>query len=70
MIIPVILSGGMGTRLWPLSRALYPKQLLPLVNENTMLQETVLRLDALEGYGPVCCICLPKIGRASCRESV
>lgn len=57
MIIPVILSGGMGTRLWPLSRALYPKQLLPLVNENTMLQETVLRLDALEGYGPLCCIC-------------
>ena len=45
MILPVILSGGAGTRLWPLSRELYPKQLLPLASEKTMLQETVLRLD-------------------------
>ncbi|MDH5712227.1 MAG: mannose-1-phosphate guanylyltransferase, partial [Gammaproteobacteria bacterium] len=44
---PVILSGGSGTRLWPLSRELYPKQLLPLVSDNTMLQETVLRLDGI-----------------------
>jgi len=43
-IKPVILSGGSGTRLWPLSRQLFPKQLLPLVNEHTMLQETVLRV--------------------------
>jgi mannose-1-phosphate guanylyltransferase / mannose-6-phosphate isomerase len=57
MIIPVILSGGSGTRLWPLSRALYPKQLLPLMTENTMLQETALRLAGLEDSGPVCCIC-------------
>ena len=44
MLIPVILSGGSGTRLWPLSRELYPKQLLPLVGERTMLQETVARV--------------------------
>ncbi len=47
MIVPVILSGGAGTRLWPLSRELYPKQLLPLVGEHTMLQETLLRLTGL-----------------------
>lgn len=44
MIVPVILSGGAGSRLWPLSRELYPKQLLPLVGSLTMLQETVERL--------------------------
>jgi mannose-1-phosphate guanylyltransferase/mannose-6-phosphate isomerase len=47
MIVPVILSGGAGTRLWPLSRELYPKQLLPLVGDHTMLQDTVLRLNGL-----------------------
>ena len=48
MLVPVILSGGAGTRLWPLSRELYPKQLLPLVTKHTMLQETVLRLAGLD----------------------
>jgi len=43
-IVPVILSGGSGTRLWPLSRSLYPKQLLALVSDKTMLQETALRV--------------------------
>jgi mannose-1-phosphate guanylyltransferase/mannose-6-phosphate isomerase len=43
-IYPVILSGGAGTRLWPLSRAVLPKQLLPLVADKTMLQETALRV--------------------------
>lgn len=43
-IYPVILSGGSGTRLWPLSRSARPKQLLPLVSGQSMLQETVLRL--------------------------
>ncbi len=44
MIIPVILSGGSGTRLWPLSRETYPKQFLPLVDERTMVQNTALRI--------------------------
>ncbi|SFE07437.1 mannose-1-phosphate guanylyltransferase/mannose-6-phosphate isomerase [Nitrosomonas sp. Nm166] len=46
-IHPVILSGGSGTRLWPLSRANYPKQLLPLVSKETMLQATLMRAAAL-----------------------
>ncbi len=45
MILPVIMSGGSGSRLWPLSRALHPKQFLPLISENTLLQETINRLD-------------------------
>ncbi len=47
MILPIILSGGAGTRLWPMSRELYPKQLLPLAGDKTMLQETISRLDGL-----------------------
>ena len=47
-ITPVILSGGSGTSLWPLSRKLYPKQYLPLVEEQTMLQATLQRLEGLE----------------------
>ena len=50
MIIPVILAGGSGTRLWPLSRKLYPKQLIDIYNENTMLQNTLLRLEGLENF--------------------
>jgi len=49
---PVILSGGSGTRLWPLSRETYPKQFLPLTGENTMLQDTALRLDGLVDEHP------------------
>ncbi|MGB0732765.1 MAG: mannose-1-phosphate guanylyltransferase/mannose-6-phosphate isomerase [Pontibacterium sp.] len=52
MITPVILSGGSGTRLWPLSRKSYPKQFLPLSSDKTMLQETYLRLDGLELAAP------------------
>ena len=48
-IVPVILSGGSGTRLWPLSREHYPKQLLAIVSELTMLQETARRLDSPSG---------------------
>ena len=49
---PVILSGGSGTRLWPLSREAFPKQFLPLTGEHTMLQDTVRRLDGLEAEHP------------------
>jgi mannose-1-phosphate guanylyltransferase/mannose-6-phosphate isomerase len=56
-IIPVVLSGGAGTRLWPLSRELYPKQLLPLVGERTMLQDTVLRLSGLADLGASLVVC-------------
>lgn len=47
MLTPLILSGGSGTRLWPLSRELHPKQLLPLVGKRTMLQETVARVGGI-----------------------
>ena len=47
-LCPVILAGGGGTRLWPLSRAHYPKQFLRLFGKNSMLQETLLRLDGME----------------------
>jgi mannose-1-phosphate guanylyltransferase/mannose-6-phosphate isomerase len=45
MIIPVILAGGSGTRLWPLSRKMRPKQFIDLVDDHTLLQNTVLRLQ-------------------------
>ena len=56
-IVPVILSGGSGTRLWPLSRKEYPKQYLPLVGDNTMLQETILRLNGLDNLTDPIIIC-------------
>jgi len=51
-IHPVILSGGSGTRLWPMSRTFYPKQLLPLVGEKTLLQQAALRVAAAPGFAP------------------
>jgi len=56
-IIPIILSGGSGTRLWPLSRKHYPKQYLPLAGDNTMLQETILRLSGLDNLADPIIIC-------------
>jgi mannose-1-phosphate guanylyltransferase / mannose-6-phosphate isomerase len=49
-IHPVILSGGSGTRLWPMSRTLYPKQILRLVGDHSLLQQAVLRVDGLSGF--------------------
>jgi len=56
-ILPVVLSGGSGTRLWPLSREKYPKQLLPLVGEHSMLQATVLRLEGLANRADPLLVC-------------
>jgi mannose-1-phosphate guanylyltransferase len=56
-LYPVILSGGSGSRLWPLSREHYPKPLLPLVSEKTLLQETANRLDDIEGLGDAVYVC-------------
>lgn len=52
MIIPVVLAGGSGTRLWPMSREFYPKQLLNLTGEHTMIQNTLLRLNDFEKMAP------------------
>jgi mannose-1-phosphate guanylyltransferase/mannose-6-phosphate isomerase len=57
MLIPVILSGGAGTRLWPLSREMYPKQLLALTSRQTMLQDTAARLEGIEGAGAPIVVC-------------
>jgi mannose-1-phosphate guanylyltransferase len=51
-IHPVVLCGGSGTRLWPLSRALYPKQLLALASERTLLQDTILRATDAGRFAP------------------
>ena len=53
MILPVIMSGGSGSRLWPLSRALYPKQFLSLLHKQTLLQETINRLDSDSCLAPL-----------------
>ena len=50
MITPVLLCGGSGTRLWPLSRKSYPKQFVPLIGEETLFQASAKRLSG-EGYG-------------------
>jgi len=57
MIVPIILAGGSGTRLWPLSRELYPKQLIDIYNENTMLQNTLMRLENLDELAAPVVVC-------------
>lgn len=56
-IIPVILSGGSGTRMWPLSRSAYPKQFLPLVTEHSLLQDTLERLQLHDRSGDPIVVC-------------
>lgn len=56
MLLPVVMAGGSGTRLWPLSRTLFPKQFLSLTSDATMLQETLLRIGALT-HEPAFIIC-------------
>ncbi len=55
-IVPVILSGGSGTRLWPASRSMYPKQLLPLTGVETMLQQTARRLEGMDNTAAQCVV--------------
>ena len=56
-LYPVILSGGSGTRLWPMSRSALPKQLLPLAGNKTMVQETMLRLVGVPDIGAPLVVC-------------
>jgi len=56
-VVPVILSGGSGTRLWPASRESLPKQLLPLVSDRTMIVETALRAPEEAGFAPPIVVC-------------
>ncbi len=53
MILPVIMAGGTGSRLWPLSRELYPKQFLKIKGELSMLQQTIARLSGIEHQAPL-----------------
>jgi len=53
MILPVIMAGGSGSRLWPLSRELYPKQFLTLIGQQSMLQQTIGRLNGIEHADPI-----------------
>lgn len=57
MLVPIILSGGSGSRLWPLSRESYPKQFLPLINESTLLQNTLKRLRFIEEISAPIIVC-------------
>ena len=56
-VYPVILSGGAGSRLWPLSREYFPKPLLPLVGDHTLLQATALRLSGQQDFEPPLFVC-------------
>lgn len=57
MLIPVLIAGGTGTRLWPMSREAYPKQFLKLFGEHTLLQHTALRAKEIPGAGTMIVVC-------------
>ncbi len=57
MLIPVVMSGGSGSRLWPLSRTLLPKQFLPLITEQSMLQDTITRVQGLKDVSAPIVVC-------------
>jgi len=57
MIVPVVIAGGSGSRLWPLSRQVYPKQLFPLIDDKTLFQNTILRLQGIEDIGDPVVVC-------------
>ena len=56
-LYPVILAGGSGTRLWPLSRELYPKPFLSLTGDRSLFQEAIHRLEGIEGVSPAVVVC-------------
>lgn len=56
-LVPVILSGGSGTRLWPLSRSMRPKQFIDLVDQQSLFQKTLLRLQGIKGIGDPVIVC-------------
>ena len=55
----VIMSGGSGSRLWPMSRSTYPKQFLPLCGELSLLQQTATRIDTIDQLGDTLVVCNP-----------
>jgi mannose-1-phosphate guanylyltransferase/mannose-6-phosphate isomerase len=57
MLIPVLLSGGVGSRLWPVSREAYPKQFLPMTGEESLLTQTLLRTRAIPGVSDPMIVC-------------
>ena len=56
-VVPVILSGGTGTRLWPVSRESFPKQLWPLISDHSLIQETALRAPSGPGFTAPIVVC-------------
>ncbi len=70
-ILPVVLAGGSGTRLWPLSRELHPKQFLALMGGRSMMQETLARVASLEAVLDPCIVCNEEhrfLAAEQCRE--